>query len=290
MTHAPSALLPFRPRADERAWLRRRLVAGDPAMLIGPTGCGKTTLVHGLAAELGRPLVEMIGTPQLALGDLVGRWHLDAGDSIFRDGPLTRAVRTGAIFYLDEIEGVGEDVTLGLASLLDDRRALHIPALGEVVPAHPDFTFVASFNPRYSRVREPLSPAFRQRFRFLAMTWLTEDAEADLVSDATGLDRDRALLLAQAAGLTRTLQSSAVPEGASTRLVLQAARDLVAGEPLEAVAEACLILPLSDEPETLSQLRDTIGMHIQLGHHHLVAPGRHPRWQHDDADLDEEIE
>ena len=72
-------------------------------MLKGPTGCGKTRFVEAMAQDLGRPLITVACHDDLTTADLVGRFLLRGGETVWVDGPLTRAVREGAICYLDEI-------------------------------------------------------------------------------------------------------------------------------------------------------------------------------------------
>jgi len=82
----------------EHAWKRQL-----PLLVKGPTGCGKTRFVEHMAARLGRPLITVSCHDDLSASDLVGRFLIGQGSTIWSDGPLARAVRSGAICYLDEV-------------------------------------------------------------------------------------------------------------------------------------------------------------------------------------------
>ena len=116
----------------EPAW-RNRL----PLLLKGPTGCGKTRFVAHMAARLGRPLHTVACHDDLTAADLTGRYLLKGGETVWVDGPLTRAVREGGICYLDEVVEARKDVTVVLHPLTDDRRLLPLERTGELLEAPP---------------------------------------------------------------------------------------------------------------------------------------------------------
>jgi nitric oxide reductase NorQ protein len=143
----------------EHAW-RRRL----PVLLKGPTGCGKTRFVAHMAARLGLPLHTVACHDDLTAADLTGRYLLKGGDTVWTDGPLTRAVREGGICYLDEVVEARKDVTVVLHPLTDDRRILPLERTGEELVAPPGFMLVVSYNPGYQSLLKALKPSTRQRF------------------------------------------------------------------------------------------------------------------------------
>ncbi|HSO06554.1 MAG TPA: AAA family ATPase, partial [Pelomicrobium sp.] len=122
---------------------RRRL----PLLLKGPTGCGKTRFVLHMAARLGRPCYTVACHDDLTAADLTGRYLLKGGETVWVDGPLTRAVREGAICYLDEVVEARKDVTVVLHPLTDDRRLLPLERTGEQLRAADGFMLVVSYNP-----------------------------------------------------------------------------------------------------------------------------------------------
>ena len=120
---------------------------GMAVVLKGPTGCGKTRFVEAMAHDLDRPLVTVSCHDDLTAADLVGRFLLQDGETRWVDGPLTRAVREGAICYLDEVVEARQDTTVVIHPLADHRRQLPIDRLGVVVDAAPGFCLVVSYNP-----------------------------------------------------------------------------------------------------------------------------------------------
>ena len=100
-------------------------------LIKGPTGCGKTRFVEAMAHDLGRPLITVACHDDLTTADLVGRFLLRGGETEWVDGPLTRAVREGAICYLDEVVEARQDTTVVLHPLADHRRQLPIERLGD---------------------------------------------------------------------------------------------------------------------------------------------------------------
>ena len=247
------------------AW-RARL----PVMLTGPTGCGKTRLVQHMAAVLGRPIVTVTCHDDLTSSDLVGRFLVVGGDVRWVDGPLTTAVRTGAVCYLDEVAEARRDTLAVLHSLLDDRRALYLERTGETVTAPPEFLLIGSYNPSSRSLLKELKPSFRQRFVTLGLDYLPADAERDVVRHEGGVGPEVADRLVRAAAALRQSEESGVREVPSTRVLVAAAR-LIAQQLPEGVAvEIGLLNPLS----STGPVGDA--MHELLRAAGLVGSGAHP--------------
>jgi len=115
-----------------------------PVLIKGPTGCGKTRFVEYMSWRLSRPLITVACHDDLTSGDLVGRYLIQGSDTVWVDGPLTKAVKAGAICYLDEIVEARKDTTVVIHPLADDRRELPIEKLGELLTAPPEFMDVGS--------------------------------------------------------------------------------------------------------------------------------------------------
>jgi nitric oxide reductase NorQ protein len=220
-----------------------------PLLLKGPTGCGKTRFVAHMAARLGRPLVTVSCHDDLTAADLTGRYLLKGGETAWVDGPLTRAVRAGAICYLDEIVEARKDVTVVLHPLTDDRRILPLERTGETLLAPAEFMLVVSYNPGYQHILKSLKPSTRQRFIAVALDFPPGPQEVEIVARESGLPRERCVPLVNLANRLRELKGIDLEEVVSTRLLVYCAALIRAGvAPLQA-ARATIVEPLSDEPD-----------------------------------------
>src|SRR3989440_6130787 len=168
---------------------------GVPVLLKGPTGCGKTRFIEAMAHELGRELITVAGHEDLTSADLVGRFLLKGGETVWVDGPLTRAVREGAICYLDEIVEARQDTTVVIHPLADHRRELPIDRLNQTLTAAPGFCMVVSYNPGYQSVLKDLKDSTRQRFVAIELGFPPPDVETTVVAHEAGIDEERAKLL-----------------------------------------------------------------------------------------------
>jgi len=220
-----------------------------PVMLKGPTGCGKTRFVEHMAAALDRPLITVACHEDMTAADLAGRYLLTADGTVWNDGPLTQAVRYGAICYLDEVVEARQDTTVIIHPLADNRRILPLDRKGELVPAHPDFLLVVSYNPGYQSAAKDLKESTKQRFVAIEFGYPEPDAEADIVMRETGIDRQAATALVTVAARTRNLRGRGLGEGASTRMLVHAARLMAVGIPRDEALRAGIVLPLTDDAD-----------------------------------------
>ncbi len=229
-----------------------------PLLLKGPTGCGKTRFVAHMAAKLGRPLYTVACHDDLSAADLIGRYLLKGGETIWVDGPLTRAVREGAICYLDEIVEARKDVTVVLHPLTDDRRILPIDRTGEELEAADGFMLVASYNPGYQNILKSLKPSTRQRFVSIQFDFPNPEQEADIVAKESGLDLERVKPLVRLAGKLRALKGQDLEEGVSTRLIVYTATLIAQGMSVERAVLAAMIEPLTDDEDVKRGLLDLV--------------------------------
>jgi len=233
---------------------RRRL----PLLLKGPTGCGKTRFVRYMAERMGRPLVTVACQEDLAATDLTGRFLLEGGETVWRDGPLTTAVRRGALCYLDEVVEARADVLTVLHPLTDDRRVLPLDRLGEELAAPEDFLVVISYNPGYQSVTKELKESTRQRFVSIAFDYPEADIEAEIIARESGCDAQTADQLVRLGQGSRNLRAHGLAEGASTRLLIYAGVLVVAGLPLKTAAQSTLVGSLTDDAEMTAALGELI--------------------------------
>ncbi|WP_404385501.1 CbbQ/NirQ/NorQ/GpvN family protein [Caenispirillum salinarum] len=248
----------YLPTGSERALFETAHKNRLPLLLKGPTGCGKTRFVAHMAARLGLPLHTVSCHDDLTAADLTGRYLLKGGETVWVDGPLTRAVREGGICYLDEVVEARKDVTVVLHPLTDDRRLLPLERTGELLEAPDNFMLVVSYNPGYQNVLKSLKPSTRQRFLALDMGYPAPEQETQIVVSETGIETDRAQMLVMVANRIRGLQGVDLEEAVSTRLLVYCATLLQAGRPLNEAVQAAIIEPLSDEADVKQGLSETI--------------------------------
>lgn len=231
---------------------------GLAVMLKGPTGCGKTRFVEHMAARLRRPLVLISCHDDLAASDLVGRFLIRHDGTVWQDGPLTRAVRAGAICYLDEVVEARQDTVVVIHPLTDYRRVLPIDKTGETIDAAPGFQLVVSYNPGYQRMLKDLKPSTRQRFVALEFDFPAPEKEARIVARESGCDAPTAEGMVALALRLRSLQDRGLAEVPSTRLLISAARLIAGGIAPRSACNAAIVAPISDDPTLAGAMRDLV--------------------------------
>lgn len=227
-------------------------------MLKGPTGSGKTRFVEYMAWRLKRPLITVSCHDDLSASDLIGRFLVEHDRTVWKDGPLTRAVRSGAICYLDEIVEARQDTVVVLHPLSDHRRLLPIDKTGEEIKAAEGFQLVVSYNPGYQRMLKDLKPSTRQRFVALDLGFPDEATEARIIAHETGVDMGMARGLVSLGRRIRALENSGLAEVPGTRLLVAAGRLVVTGIPVHLACEVALISPLSDDESLVAAMRDLV--------------------------------
>jgi nitric oxide reductase NorQ protein len=250
----------YLPVADEVRMFEAAYRSRLPVLLKGPTGCGKTRFVEYMAwrlyrqpdsphRDIERPLVTVACHEDLTATDLVGRYLLSGDATVWMDGPLTSAVRSGAICYLDEVVEARKDTTVVVHSLTDHRRVLPIEKTGELLDAHPDFLLVMSYNPGYQSVLKDLKPSTRQRFISLEFTYPAIDVEAAIIEHEGGVDAALAHRLALIGEKVRNLREHGFEEGVSTRLLVYAAQLAASGIPPRRACDAAVASAVTDDAQ-----------------------------------------
>jgi nitric oxide reductase NorQ protein len=252
----------YRAAGDEIALFAHAYAHGLPVILKGPTGCGKTRFIEHMAWKLKRPLITVACNEDMTASDLIGRYLLDAHGTAWHDGPLTTAVRSGAICYLDEIVEARQDTTVVIHPLTDARRMLPLDKRGEVVHAHPDFQLVMSYNPGYQSRSKDLKPSTRQRFVAMHFDYPDETTEAAIVAAEAAIPRDLAMQLVKLAHRTRALKDRGLDEGVSTRMLIYTATLIRAGVTPRASCEATMTQALTDDPDVTLALRGLVDAHF----------------------------
>jgi nitric oxide reductase NorQ protein len=231
-------------------------------LIKGPTGCGKTRFVEAMAHDLGRPLITVACHDDLTTADLVGRFLLRGGETEWVDGPLTRAVREGAICYLDEVVEARQDTTVVLHPLADHRRQLQIERLGITLNAPREFCLVVSYNPGYQSVLKDLKDSTRQRMAAIEFGFPAPEIEQEIVAHEAGLAPDKAADLVRLAQAIRRLDTAGLREVASTRVLIAAGRLVAEGLDMREAARAAVARPLTDDATVMRGLVEMIDVYL----------------------------
>ncbi len=248
----------YRSVGEEREVFRAAARRGSPILLKGPTGCGKTRFVEAMAEELGRELITVAGHEDMTSADLVGRFLLKGGDTVWVDGPLTRAVRTGAVFYLDEIVEARQDTTVVIHPLADHRRELPVDRLGVTLPAAPGFQLVISYNPGYQSVLKSLKESTRQRFVAIELGFPPPEIETEVVAHEAGIDQETARTLVRLANAIRNLDGSPLREASSTRMLILTGGLIAEGLTVRSAVQSAMVQVLTDDADIARGLGELV--------------------------------
>ena len=247
---------------NEEAVFKAAYRQGLSLVLKGPTGCGKTRFVEAMAYDLGRPLITVACHDDLTTADLVGRYLLRGDETVWVDGPLTHAVREGAICYLDEVVEARQDTTVVLHPLSDYRRQLPIERLGITLDAAPGFGLVVSYNPGYQSVLKDLKDSTRQRMVAIEFDFPAADIEEGIVAHEAGVDGSTASELVRFGQAIRRLETGGLREVASTRVLIAAGRLVAEGLSMREAARAAIAGPLTDDVAVGKALVEMIDIYL----------------------------
>jgi nitric oxide reductase NorQ protein len=262
MPQAGSARPYYESVGNEESVFKAAYRQGLSLVLKGPTGCGKTRFVEAMAHDLGRPLITVACHDDLTTADLVGRYLLRGDETVWVDGPLTRAVREGAICYLDEVVEARQDTTVVLHPLADYRRQLPIERLGVTLDAAPGFGLVVSYNPGYQSVLKDLKDSTRQRMVAIEFGFPAPEVEEGIVAHEAGVDAATASELVRFGQAIRRLETGGLREVASTRVLIAAGRLIAEGLTIRDAARAAIAGPLTDDASVGRGLNEMIEVYL----------------------------
>ncbi len=269
----------YRPVSDEMELFEAAYQQHIPVLLKGPTGCGKTRFVEYMAWKLGRslttvrpdgqaqpmsegevrvPLVTIACHEDLTASDLVGRYLLDAEGTRWIDGPMTRAVKAGAILYLDEVVEARKDTTVLIHPLTDHRRILPVEKTGSIIEADDRFLLCISYNPHYQSALKDLKHSTRQRFISVEFDYPPADVEAEIVQRESGCTQEQSQSLAKLGEKVRNLREHGLAEGASTRLLIYAGRLMTEGISARRACQVAIVWTLTDELELQRSIEEVV--------------------------------
>lgn len=258
----------YLPISDEVQLFETAYADHVPVLLKGPTGSGKTRFVEymswrlhnrdGRSHEEGVPLITVACHEDLTASDLVGRYLLEGDDTRWIDGPISRAVKAGAICYLDEIVEARKDTTVLIHPLTDYRRLLPVDKRGELLEAADGFLLVMSYNPGYQSALKDLKHSTRQRFIAIEFDYPPRDQEAEIIHRESGVDRDIAQELAKLAEKVRNLKEHGLGEGVSTRLLVYAGKLIHGGVQPRRACQTAIVWALTDDLEVQRSIEEVV--------------------------------
>lgn len=233
-----------------------------PLLLKGPTGTGKSRFVEFMAEKFGKKLYTVACHEETSSTDLIGRYIIKGNETVWIDGPMTKAIKEGAFLYLDEIAEARPDIIVALHSLTDHRRTLFIDKTGETVVADENFMLIATYNPGYQKGFKELKPSTRQRFVSLSFNYPENELEKEIIIGETGVDEESAKKLVKLGSKVRNLTELGLAETVSTRLLVDAALLIKSGLPQRLSCDVAIAEPLTDDEDTLTALKDLISLSI----------------------------
>ena len=248
----------YAPQGSEIEWYEAAYDKRLPVMVKGPTGCGKSRFIEYMAWKLQKPLITVACNEDMTASDLTGRYLLDANGTRWVDGPLTKAVRSGAICYLDEVVVARKDTTVIIHPLTDHRRTLTIDKLGEVIEASDGFLLVVSYNPGYQNAMKDLKHSTRQRFVALEFDFPDEERETQIIAHESGVDEKNAELLARLGAKIRNLREHGLEEGASTRVLIYAGRLIKEGISPRRACQVGVTWGITDDPQIQRSIDEVV--------------------------------
>ena len=268
------------PVADEVELFEAAYKAKIPVLFKGPTGCGKTRFVEYMSYKLGQPLTKVRADgsggadadsnghnlplvtiachEDLTASDLVGRYLLEGANTVWIDGPLTRAVKAGGICYLDEIVEARKDTTVLIHPLTDHRRILPVEKRGELLEAADGFLLVLSYNPGYQSALKDLKHSTRQRFVAIEFDYPPRAIEAEIVRHESGADEAIAHQLAKLGEKVRNLKEHGLGEGASTRLLIYAGKLISQGISPRRACQVAINWAVTDDESVQRSIEEII--------------------------------
>ncbi len=164
---------------------------GDGLLVVGPTGCGKTSLIEQVCARLHAPVQSVICGGSTEYMDLVGQWTLQNGSTVWVDGPLTKAMREGHLLILNEIDLVDPAELANLNAVLEGAPLLINQKNGEIVYPHTNFRLIATSNSNgagsdgmYVGVQRQ-NLAFLDRFMVIEVDYAAPEIEQTILEKVT---------------------------------------------------------------------------------------------------------
>ena len=245
----PAAGYVFNKATLEPVLLYLAAPCGDALYLTGPTGSGKTSLIHNIAAHLGWGLQSLTVGSRTEAADLIGRPAIHDGRIVFEYGALVNAMKNGDILLINEIDMMAPGELAALNDVLEGRPLTVTQHEGEVIRPAPSFRVIATANSKgdgegYAGARL-LNVAFMDRFRVVEMDYPSAKVEEAIIHRAVPNLKD-ANLVKQALQLATELRRVYMSADSST--------DLAAPFSTRTLVRLCTLLSQGMVPQTAVDL------------------------------------
>src|SRR5919106_3758423 len=184
------------------------------ALIIGPKGTGKTTLVRKFASKTKKELYSVNFSLRTRESHLIGSKTLDKGDVSFVEGILVKSMRDGSLLYLDELNAAEPDVLLRLDEALDDRKQLVLKeAEGQIINASNSWFVIATINPLSHVGTKELPPQLLSRFPVrLRLDYPPEDVELEIIRRHVSVEDSTITSIRMGVKLANKLREAAAVE------------------------------------------------------------------------------
>jgi MoxR-like ATPase len=207
-------------RDTELGMIISALTNNKHSLLEGPVGVGKTRLALAVTNYLGRMIYRVDGDERYTENKLTGWFDpptvLSKGYvwETFIQGPLTQAMLTGGVLFINELNRMPEGTQNVLLPAMDEGKVI-IPRLGEI-RAKPGFIVVATQNPEEFAGTSRISEALRDRFVWIGLKYQSFDEEVEIVRKET-LSQNEGLMKTAVDIMRKTRKHQDLRRGSSIR-------------------------------------------------------------------------